>query len=217
MRLSEWEPIYQEILSDMGYDRSSDESSAKLLRSLMLNADLADEDDIRPLICREVSVFGGAYTLCDDISKREPVGTLISAGSATEMVLEMGITPDIVVTDLDGDIRSQIDASAMGAVTLIHAHSDNADLIMRYAKEFEGKVMLTTQSVPDLVLCNFGGFTDGDRSVCLAREFGAETIYLYGFDFDHPSDKYGSDTVIKARKLAWAERIIGMRDDIIRI
>lgn len=208
MRMSEWEPVYQEILADFGFDRESDESSARLLRNLMLNADLIDEDELSERIGDTVSILGGADSLSDELSRGRPEGTIISAGSATETVVKSGIIPDIVVTDLDGDIDSQLKASEEGAVTLIHAHGDNSDLLMRYAKEFKGKVMITTQSTPDLVLCNFGGFTDGDRAVCLANEFGASDIRLYGFDFDIPSLKKGSDPEIKKKKLAWAKRII---------
>ena len=215
MRNEDWEPVYSEILKDMGYDRASDESSAKVLKALMLNADLITEDEVD--IGDTVSIFGAADTLMGDIRKRAPEGTLISAGSATSAVMSAGLMPDIVVTDLDGDIDKQIEASRNGAVTLIHAHGDNTDLIMRYAKEFTGKVILTTQSRPDLVLCNFGGFTDGDRAVCFARHMGAKKIILYGFDFDNPSSKDGSDPDIKRRKLQWAKRIIGDSPDIIRL
>ena len=215
MRNEDWDPIYCEILKDMGYDRASDESSAKVLKALMLNADLITEDEVD--IGDTVSIFGAADTLMDDIRKRAPEGTLISAGSATSAVMSAGLMPDIVVTDLDGDVDKQIEASRNGAVTLIHAHGDNTDLIMRYAKEFTGKVILTTQSRPDLVLCNFGGFTDGDRAVCFARHMGAKRIILYGFDFDNPSSKEGSDPDIKRRKLQWAKRIIGDSPDIIRL
>lgn len=217
MRNEDWEPIYSDILADMGYDRASDENSAKVLRTLMLNADLIMDDELEDLIGDTVSIFGAADSLRSDISKRGPEGTLISAGSATSEVMDMGIIPDIVVTDLDGDVGKQIEASKAGAITLIHAHGDNIDLIMRYAKEFTGKVILTTQSKPDLVLCNFGGFTDGDRAVCLARHFGARNIFLYGFDFDNPSVKEDSDPEIKRKKLSWAKRIIGDSPDIIRI
>ena len=215
MRNEDWDPIYCEILKDMGYDRASDENAARVLKALMLNADLITDDELE--IKDTVSVFGAADSLASDIEKRRPEGTLISAGSATSALMSMGIIPDIVVTDLDGDIRSQIEASRKGAVTLIHAHGDNIDLIMQYAKEFTGKVILTTQSKPDLVLYNFGGFTDGDRAVCLARHLGARQIVLYGFDFDNPSAKIDSDPVIKMKKLQWAKRIIGDSDDIIRI
>jgi len=215
MRNEDWEPIYSEILKDMGYDRESDENSARVLKTLMVNADLVTEDELS--IGDTVSVFGAADCLERDIGKKVPEGTLISAGSATSAVMRAGIIPDIVVTDLDGDIGSQIEANRKGAVAVLHAHGDNIELIMRYSKEFTGKVLLTTQSKPDFVICNFGGFTDGDRAVCLARHMGARRILLYGFDFDNPSRKDGSDPQIKKRKLSWARRIIGDSPDIVRI
>ncbi len=216
MRFDEWSPIYESILSDMGYDRSSDEASARLLKVLMLNADLMTVDELSSMIGDEVSIFGAAKCLESDVEKVSPSGTLISAGSATARVMAMGIMPDIVVTDLDGDIDSQIQASERGAVTLIHAHGDNADLIARYAKEFRGRVVLTTQSSPDNILYDFGGFTDGDRAVCLARHFGSSRIRLYGFDFDDPYPGDGKDLSIKLKKLQWAKRLIGDGPDLIR-
>ena len=215
MRNEDWDPIYCEILKDMGYDRASDENAARVLKALMVNANLITDDELP--VNDIVSVFGAADSLASDIEKRRPEGTLISAGSATSVVMSKGIVPDIVVTDLDGDIQSQIEASKEGAITLIHAHGDNIDFIMQYSKEFTGKVILTTQSKPDLVLYNFGGFTDGDRAVCLARHLGARKILLYGFDFDNPSSKIGSDPSVKKRKLQWAKRIIGDSGDIVRI
>ena len=212
---NDWDSVYSEILEDMGYDRTSDENSAKVLKTLMLNADLITEDEVT--VRDTVSIFGAADSLLSDIEKRKPEGTLISAGSATSAVMSAGIIPDIVVTDLDGEIEPQIEASRKGAVTLIHAHGDNTDLVMRYAKEFTGKVILTTQSKPDFVLYNFGGFTDGDRAVCFARHMGAKKIFLYGFDFENPSSKADSDPEIKLKKLQWAKRIIGDSPDIIRI
>lgn len=204
MNWDEWFPIYEKILSDMGYDRLSDENSARLLKTVTLNSDLISEDELSAIIEKTVSVFGNADSLISEIENNKPSGTLISAGSATEKIMKLGIVPDIVVTDLDGDIGSQLSASEKGCVTLIHAHGDNADLIMKYAPLFKGRIMITTQSKPDLVLCNFGGFTDGDRAVCTAKHFGAEKVVLYGFDYENPSN--GSET--KKKKLSWAKKII---------
>ena len=82
------------------------------------------------------------------------------------------------------------------------------DLVREYAPLFTGPVVLTTQGRPENTVFNYGGFTDGDRCVCLAREFGARHILLYGFDFDNPNPKEGSDPARKLKKLAWAKRII---------
>jgi len=211
MDRSEWEPLYDSILREFGYSRSEDEASARLLKTLMQNADLIDDDDIR--ITDSALVFGPSSPSFGGIEGR----TVISAGSATGCLMDAGILPDIVVTDLDGDIGSQIEASRRGAVTFIHAHGDNAELIMRYAKEFTGPVVLTTQSRPDNVIRNYGGFTDGDRAVCIALALGASEVELRGFDFTDPVTKEGSDPDIKRRKLAWAKRIIDGFGDRVRL
>ena len=210
MRLSEWEPVYADILDDMGLDRASDEASARLLRMLTMNSDLISEDDLLPLIGKETVVIGGNVSP-NDIEKirRVKAGrTLISAGSATDVLVPNGVIPDIVVTDLDGDAEMQKKASASGAVTLVHAHGDNTDLIMKHAKDLAGRIMVTTQSGPDHVLYNFGGFTDGDRAVCTARHFGSDIIILIGFDLDRPASKAGTDIELKRKKLRWAKKII---------
>lgn len=203
MELQRWEGIYEEILRDMGYDRSSDESSARLLKTLTQMSDLIDDDDVYDLMRGTVAIIGPAEPDLSGLDGK----TVIAAGSATETVMK-ALVPDIVVTDLDGDIQSQIEASDRGAITFIHAHGDNSDLIMKYAKEFRGPIVLTTQATPDNVIRNYGGFTDGDRAVCIARHFGASEIELRGFDFDVPTVKDGSDPETKKRKLAWAKRII---------
>ncbi len=202
MDIGEWESLYAAILDDFGFSRSEDEASARLLKTLMQNADLVDDDDIR--LTASVLVFGPASPSFGDIGGR----TVISAGSATSVLMEGGILPDIVVTDLDGDIQCQIEASRRGAVTFLHAHGDNTDLIMEHAKDFTGPVVLTTQSRPDNVIRNYGGFTDGDRAVCTAFALGAEEVELRGFDYSFPVTKDGSDPEVKMKKLKWARRII---------
>jgi uncharacterized Rossmann fold enzyme len=202
----EWEQIYLEILEDFEYDRSSDENSARLLKALMVNSDLISDDDVP--MQKKATVFGGSDDLEKEIRSTAPRGTLIASGSTVGILEGFGIFPDIVVTDLDGDIRPQIEASGKGAVTFMHAHGDNTHLIQQYANDFLGPVILTTQSAPDNILSNYGGFTDGDRAVCIARHFGAKDILLLGFDFDRPSTKNGSDMMVKANKLWWAKRII---------
>ncbi len=208
MRHSEWEPIYREILVDMGYGRAEDEACVRVLKAVTLNSDLITDDEAAERFSETATVFGDAPCLESDIALLPPEGTLVSSGSAVVRLLALGILPDAVVTDLDGDIYAQLDASARGAITFIHAHGDNQDLVRMYAGLFKGPVILTTQSVPENTVLDFGGFTDGDRAVCIAQELGARRILLEGFDFEHPNPKEGSDPSVKLRKLAWAKRII---------
>ena len=208
MRFTEWEPVYEEILADMGYSRYEDEACVRVLLSVTLNSDLVSDEDAGALVGRTCTVFGNSPGLEADVERLGTEGTLIASGSAVPRILKMGMMPDIVVTDLDGDIGAQLEASSRGALTLVHAHGGNADLVRMYAGLLRGPVALTTQSAPRDIVYDFGGFTDGDRAVCFARHFGCRRILLPGFDYDHPMPKEGSDPAVKARKLAWARRIV---------
>ncbi len=218
MKYSEWEPIYRELCADFGYDPAEDSMSVRVLKAVTMNSDLCDEEAILPLIKETVTVIGDSPGLEEDLKSHVPEGTILCSGSAVLRLLRAGYKPDIVVTDLDGNINAQLEASSEGAVTLILAHGDNTDLVRTYAPLFTGPVILTTQGPPENTVFNYGGFTDGDRCVCLAREFGARRIVLLGFDFDHPNPKEGSDPAVKRHKLAWARRIIFSSDasDIIQ-
>jgi len=218
MLWSEWEPVYEKIIEDMGYDRSSDESSARLLKAVTQNSDIVSEDVLYDIIKPNAVVVGGNVSEKDIMRIKELVNTaekverrgavLISAGSATEVLMVNGIVPDITVTDLDGDLSLQKKASDSGSLMIVHAHGDNADLIMEHAGDIRGRMIITTQSKPDALLCNFGGFTDGDRAVCTARHFGSRNITLIGFNFEVPALKDGIDAAVKKKKLAWAKRMI---------
>jgi len=202
MQYSEWLPIYLDVIDDMGYDQNDDETSARLLKMIMCNRDLIDDDELGMHISEESTIYGGAYK-----GGSVPLGTVIATGSSIPILLSENIIPDIIVTDLDGDVESQKKASRMGSVTVMHAHGDNAEAIIEHAQDFSGKVILTTQSRPDMVIYNFGGFTDGDRAVCIARHFHS-SVKLEGFDFDNIMSKDGSDPNVKKKKLQWAKRII---------
>jgi len=208
MHFNEWEPVYLNILSDLGLDRASDEASARMLKMLTLNSDVISDDVLGPMIGNDVVIAGGNLS-ADDIGTINDIdGTLISAGSATDVLMMNNIVPKIIVTDLDGDAELQKRASASGSVVMVHAHGDNTDLIAKHVKDIKGPMMITTQSVPDMTLYNFGGFTDGDRAVCTARHFGAKNIKLIGFDMHSPAVKSNTDMEMKKRKLQWADRII---------
>jgi len=211
---SQWEPVYEDILSDLGFDRTEDENSVRILKAVTLNSDLRMGDDAAEHMQRIVTVVGNAPCLEKDVSDRGLEGTVICSGSAVGRLMALGRNPDMVFTDLDGDIDSQLEASSKGAFTFIHAHGDNAGLITMYAGLFKGPVILTTQSVPEYTVFNYGGFTDGDRAVCFAEHFGAERIRLVGFDYENPMLKEGSDPEMKKRKLGWAKRIILMFDNV---
>ncbi|HNR59267.1 MAG TPA: DUF115 domain-containing protein, partial [Methanothrix sp.] len=81
---------------------------------------------------------------------------------------------------------------------------DNLAALREYVPKLT-KVLATTQAAPLEGVYNFGGFTDGDRAVFLARRFGAKEIRMVGFDYDDPTV-----TAKKKKKLAWARRLVAI-------
>ncbi|UCF07407.1 MAG: DUF115 domain-containing protein [Thermoplasmata archaeon] len=208
-----WEPYYSRILSDFGFEREEDERSALVLSNLLEDKDLASEDDLRDLILgKSVAVVGGARHLEKELEEDLPYDVLIAADGTTSLLLKRAICPDVIVTDLDGNIEDQLAANRQGAIAAVHAHGDNISQIKAFVPRFTGKVMGTVQCRPFDDLHNFGGFTDGDRSVFLAEHFNAESIRLLGFDFYCVGEKENCNHETKLRKLGWARRLIAALD-----
>jgi uncharacterized Rossmann fold enzyme len=214
MRYSEWEPIYERIAAEFGFSREADDRSASLLDSLLKDENLCDESCLGSRIGIEATVCGNGPNLLRDLDSFSPRGTLLVADGATARVMERRIWPDIIVTDLDGETDQQLVANAAGAVMVVLGHGDNEDRIREVVPRLAGPVVPTTQVAPHGRLVNYGGFTDGDRAVELARHFGARKVNLLGFDFTEPTHEAGKDIERKRRKLAWAKRIILERNPV---
>jgi len=205
MQFTTWEPIYRAILEDFGFSSALDEEAAKLLNDLLRNREQILSSADEKLRDHDVLVVGNAPTLkeeLEDLCERDR--TFIAADGATAVLLEKGIVPEIVVTDLDGPFDAILKANKMGAIATVHAHGDNLDALKRCVPQLE-MILGTVQCRPPQGLYNFGGFTDGDRSVFLAKELGAASIKLLGFDFEDESV-----TPRKRKKLAWAKKLIDM-------
>ncbi|MEM2943745.1 MAG: 6-hydroxymethylpterin diphosphokinase MptE-like protein [Methanomassiliicoccales archaeon] len=208
MDYREWEPLYFQILEEFNFSRSDDEMAAHILNTLVKNKRICEPDCLKEVIQCRATIYGYGPNLERDIEIVKPAGTIISADGATTVLLKNGIVPDVIVTDLDGDVLAQIRANSEGSIAVIHAHGDNIQRICDALPFFEGRITPTTQSKPFDRIYNFGGFTDGDRAVMLARHFGAKRIFLVGFDFELVREQAGKDSEIKARKLRWARRLI---------
>jgi len=209
MQYRDWEPTYEEILADFGFDRAKDEAAARIAAEILSRSDNKSElVELERLINgKAVMICGNAPCLVSDIKEQDiftAFRVVIAADGATSVLLHKGIIPHIVVTDLDGNVADILYANRLGAVIVVHAHGDNIEMLRTVLPTLSGDVICTTQSKPIHKVYNFGGFTDGDRCVFLAKEFGAMEILLLGFDFE--------DTAVSARKkkkLQWAKRLIG--------
>jgi hypothetical protein len=218
MRYIDWEPIYKEIIEDFGFDRARDDEAAELASEIIAHKLKPEEkaitQEVEKLIRgKRVIICGNAPCLEREIREREKEFEIsplyrnfvvIAADGATSVLLRNAIIPDLVCTDLDGTIADIITANRLGAIIVVHAHGDNMDMLKKVLPALNENVLCTTQSKPLHNVHNFGGFTDGDRCVFLAKDFGAREMELLGFDFE---DEQVSER--KRKKLKWAKRLIG--------
>ena len=199
-----WKHWYDQIVENLGLDPEEDNRAAHKL--LELEGHRGGEPELLDNLIRgrDVMIFGPApFSILElrDVVK-------ISAGSTTDQLVDMDIWPDIIVTDLDGDVPAQIEANRKGAIAVLHAHGDNIRAITDWVPRFSPPVIGTTQAEPFPGIYNYGGFTDGDRAVFLAIHFGARRIILKGFDFDNPTGKPILNMALKRKKLQYAKQLI---------
>jgi 2-amino-4-hydroxy-6-hydroxymethyldihydropteridine diphosphokinase len=211
MKLCGWEQKYREILREFNFDRKGDTRAAQVLNLLVRTRFPLNKLD-REIKNKVVFVIGAGPSLSSSISsiKKFKKATKIVADGATRALIENGIRPDIVVTDLDGSLEYLRKASKMNAVMVVHSHGDNIG-VLPIASLFRNCVG-TTEGKPFGKIRNFGGFTDGDRCVFLARCFGAKRIILFGMDFGNKIGSYSKEgrynRAIKLQKLGKARSLL---------
>lgn len=201
MEFEEWEPYYIEILRYFGFDRAGDEKAARVLAPLLP----ANGLPLLSSLCLDqtVTVCGNAPCLEDDLDRVE--GSVFAADAACLVLVRAGIRPDAVFTDLDGATEEYLALSREGTLMVVHAHGDNIPLLRYWTPLFEGPVLGTTQARPFPPLCNFGGFSDGDRPAFAAVHLGSRRLLFAGFDLDDQSVD-----PVKRGKLIWARRLLAV-------
>lgn len=210
MDFAAWEPIYERILKDFGFDREGDEKAARFLSSMLTVKNTVSLSELEAVISEKpVLACGNAPGLRAELSKIDlSAFVIIAADGASAAFMDMGRVPEVICTDLDGnsesDIEKEILACELGSIVLIHAHGDNLDKLEKYVPRFK-RFIATTQAEPFDKVYNFGGFSDGDRCVFVAQNFRAKSVRLAGFDFEDPCVN-----PIKKKKLKWAKELIGM-------
>lgn len=202
--ISGWVRRYNEILKEFKYDKKTDLQSAILL-DRMLNGKSQIENLQKMIKNQNVLVIGSGPSLSRAIPRLKNFKKTVKivADSAVKPLVENGIKPDIIVTDLDGDENILKKIGRSNTIFVVHAHGDNIDKL-ELMKNFKN-CLGTTQSKPFGNLHNFGGFTDGDRAVFLANHFNAKRIILLGMDFGNKIGKFSNtksrDKKIKIKKL----------------
>jgi uncharacterized Rossmann fold enzyme len=200
-----WAPQYERIARAFRFPEARERAAAAELRQLL--PDKAKSDPLgrcRTRIAgREAIVVGLAPEAGAPPFDRLPAATggrvVLAADGAAAPCLRAGIVPDLVVTDLDGPVASEVTANARGALVVIHAHGDNLPALRGWVPEFSGELAGSWSGPPEAELIDVGGFTDGERAAFLAEHCGATSVLLWGFDFRRVDE---ADPAERARKLA---------------
>jgi len=209
--ISGWKKRYLLILKELDYSQKKDKESAIILDSILKKTNTA-EKILKLIEGKTVFVIGSGPSLSNAIPRLKKLkkSIKIAADSSLKPLVDNGIIPDIVVTDLDGDENTIKKIAKTKSIFVIHAHGDNIEKL-ELVKKIRNCIG-TTQSNPFNKIQNFGGFTDGDRGVFLANYFGAKKIILFGMDFGNRIGKFSntkkSDRKIKLKKLEIGENLL---------
>ncbi len=217
--ISGWKKRYSDILKEFRYSKTKDRESAVLLDSILRGSN-SDRKILNLVKGRTVFVIGSGPSLSAAVKKlKDHKKTIkIAADSSVKPLIENGVIPDIVVTDLDGDDDALKKIARTKSIFVVHAHGDNIEKL-EFAKKLKNCIG-TTQSEPFGKIQNFGGFTDGDRGVFLANHYGAKKIILFGMDFGDRIGKFSNtkkaDRKVKLMKLKRGKTLLEWLSTITR-
>lgn len=224
MDWSLWEPWYAWIVGALGISMNMDLEAARKLNAAIKDR-ACDVSALREIIRDKlVFVVGAGPSIEESVNviRRSRGGVIIAADGACSKLLEVGIVPHIIVTDLDGNIRDVYEGWRRGAYVIVHAHGDNTKALEEHVDVFCERIVGTTQTKPIGCLHNFGGFTDGDRAVFMALELGCRVVVMLGMDLSRTVGKYSkpwlsrneaawpfkyAKFVIARKLLSWASRL----------
>ena len=177
------------------------------------------------------SDYDSALQLCNSCNSPSPSISLNGKVTVVGAAVQPGFTPTnptivadgaigaiddlskVVLIVSDGDGSPYLEkALNIGIPICLHAHGDNTANWKKLLDQINTRqeVILTHQtpySIPGMH--NPGGFTDGDRAVCIAFALGAEEVELVGFSIDEVGVWSGvTDKKRKLIKLKWMNEVL---------
>ena len=193
--------VQNEIREAFGWSLESDIDSAQLLRQECTNPSTT----IR--IKGTVTVVGAAAPY--GVTSPHPI---IAADGAVGAISDLS---QVILIVSDGDGSPHLERSLNRGIPLcLHAHGDNIPSWRNVLSNIDShQEIILTHQTPNSIdgMHNPGGFTDGDRAVCIAFALGADAVELVGFSTDDVGKWSGvTDVARKLTKLTWMKRILGI-------
>ena len=225
--------IQDDIRIDFGWELDADLNSARELRDACEEkswtndtwSDLGRQATLLQLqerfISRPMTVLGAAADADDVRAAVQDGHGIIAADGAVGVLTEIEFSEiawgalQCIVSDADGEAAHLAMAAERGVPFVLHAHGDNIDnwTELLNVLHLNGTPLILTHQTPEHILGmhNPGGFTDGDRAVCLALSLNVipSQLTLRGFRTDIIGRWTGATIPEqKMRKLEWMERIL---------
>ncbi len=229
--LKYWYPAICDFLS---ISPKSDLNAVKEINSLFeINSRNKEKELINQLKGKIAIIVAPGNSLSKEVAKKvrkmlidNTNAVLIAVDGATSFLLENGLNPGIIISDLDGCVEDQIKAQKSGSILIVHIHGDNVDQAKRYLPKITktGHFLFSTQSEELGGFRNFLGFTDGDRAVCFSANYSIKEVILFGYDFGKEIGKYSKVKTItkekrtkKFKKFIIAKSVINWCSKVIKI
>src|SRR6476620_7042096 len=117
MKFVDWFPYYQDIRRQFGYSTETDQQAADVLSRLISSKAIDIKILRRKIEGKQIIVIGAGKSLENSTAflKKNKKSIKIVADGAVQALIERKIKPDIVVTDLDGNLSSLYEAERIGA------------------------------------------------------------------------------------------------------
>ena len=228
--------IQTEVRKHFGWELNHDSNSALSMLEAVEASEINDWTRprraatvaglIRRMVLRptEVAVLGAAVEAEEVLRVLERPVLLVAADGSAGVISTL---PDstaerawsrlaCVVSDGDGG-QGIIEAVKRGIPVFLHAHGDNVaewkSLLEIAAGASTPSPLVLTHQTPAAIpgMHNPGGFTDGDRAVCVVRSMGVpkESITMLGTRVDVVGRWSGvTDAETKMEKLQWMDKVL---------
>jgi len=228
--------IQTEVREHFGWELNHDSNSALSMLEAVEASEINDWTRprraatvaglIRRMVLRptEVAVLGAAVEAEEVLRVLERPVLLVAADGSAGVISTL---PDstaerawsrlaCVVSDGDGG-QGIIEAVKRGIPVFLHAHGDNVaewkSLLEIATGASTPSPLVLTHQTPTTIpgMHNPGGFTDGDRAVCVVRSMGVpkESITMLGTRVDVVGRWSGvTDAETKMEKLQWMDKVL---------
>ena len=233
MQSMNFEPVcvefQQNIRNFFKWDLKEDEEVLKWLEKRIVENSIEWNEVLRQEYLEELFlkiksnkefIVLGANVTNEEIMNISKNTSLIVADGAIGALISINkkLMNNVICLISDGDgVPHIINKEIEGMMILLHAHGhakENLEYALNTWEKWikKPKIILTHQT-PKLLknVHNFGGFTDGDRCVCLLHSLGVsrKNITLLGFNSQKMGQWSGlSNSKLKFEKLKWMKKIL---------